>query len=143
MNHILIVEANFYKDIGEHLVKGAIAALDRAGVTYERLGVPGALEIPGAIKMAAKTGQYDAYIALGCIIRGETYHFEVVSNESARGLMDLSINHDLVISNGILTCNTREQAMVRADSAQKNKGGSFAHAALEMIGIKQKMIGRT
>ncbi len=139
MSHILIVEARFYEDIGDLLAKGVTNTLDDAGVTYDRIEVPGALEIPGAIKIAAKSGKYDAFIGLGCVIRGETYHFEVVCNESARGLMDLAVHHDLIISNGILTCNTTEQAIVRADPKQKNKGGSFAHVALEMIETKKKM----
>jgi len=139
--HILIAEARFYDDIGDLLLAGTTAVLDEFGVTYESVQVAGALELPAAILMAhaGKAKQFDAYIALGCVIRGETYHFEVVSNESARGLMDLSIQHGLAIANGILTCETREQAITRADPAQKDKGGSFARAALDMWAFKKEM----
>ncbi len=136
--HILIVEARFYDDVADHLLDGVVEALARAGARYDRVEVPGALEIPAAIKFASQSGTYDGYIALGCVIRGETYHFEVVSNESARGLMDLSIVDGLAIANGVLTCEDMDQAMVRADKAQKNKGGSFAEAVLVMAALKQK-----
>lgn len=138
MSHVLIIEARFYDDILDKLYEGVVKALDDAGVTHDKITVPGALEIPGAVVQADKSGRYDAYIALGCVIRGETYHFEVVCNESARGLMDLTTHHGLIISNGILTCETREQAVTRADIKQKDKGGSFAKAALDMIEIQNK-----
>lgn len=137
--HFLIVEARFYTDIADAMAAGAAQALENAGATYERIEVPGALEIPAAIAMAAqmqaddgKSPRYDGFVALGCIIRGETYHFEVVSNESARGIMDLSIRHSLAIGNGILTVENEEQAWVRADPQRKDKGGDAARAALAM-----------
>jgi len=133
--HLLIVEARFYTDISDHLAAGAIAALEAAGASYERKAVPGALEIPPAIAMAADSEIYDGFIALGCVIRGETSHYDIVAGESARGLMNLGIEKQLCIGNGILTCDTREQAVCRADPAQKNKGADAAHAALELIDI--------
>ncbi len=144
----LIVEARFYTDLADALAMGAIRALEDAGASYDRIAVPGALEIPAAIAMASQatlasqTGgrdatPYDGYIALGCIIRGETYHFEVVSNESARGLMDLTTAEMLVIGNGILTVENHDQAWVRADPKQKDKGGDAARAALAMAKLAQ------
>lgn len=137
--HFLIVEARFYTDIADAMAASAAQALENAGATYDRIEVPGALEIPAAIAMAAqmqaddgKSPRYDGFVALGCIIRGETYHFEVVSNESARGIMDLSIRHSLAIGNGILTVENEEQAWVRADPQRKDKGGDAARAALAM-----------
>ena len=137
--HFLIVEARFYTEIADAMAAGAAQVLDNAGVTYDRIEVPGALEIPAAIAMAAqqqaedgKGRRYDGFVALGCIIRGETYHFEVVSNESARGIMDLSIRHCLAVGNGILTVENEEQAWVRADPMRKDKGGDAARAALAM-----------
>ena len=138
--HFLIVEARFYTEIADAMASGAAQALEKAGATYDRIEVPGALEIPGAIAMAAqlqgKDGQsprYDGFVALGCIIRGETYHFEVVSNESARGIMDLSVRHGFAIGNGILTVENEDQAWVRADPQRKDKGGDAARAALAMV----------
>jgi 6,7-dimethyl-8-ribityllumazine synthase len=139
--HILIVEARFYNDLSDQLAAGAIAVLDAAGATYERVTVPGALEIPAAVKIASqrKKKKFDAYIALGCVIRGETYHFEIVANESARGLTWLSIDPGLIIGNGILTCDTEEQAIERADPNQQDKGGGAALAALSLLKIKAGM----
>jgi len=142
MVRILIVEARFYEDVSDHLLEGVVTVLDKAGVMYDCVQVPGALEIPAAIQFASRSGLYDGYIALGCVIRGETYHFEVVSNESARGLMDLSVRDSLAIANGILTCENKEQAMVRADKTQKNKGGGFAEAVLTMMALKKGMLKR-
>ncbi len=137
MTHVLIAEARFYDDIADHQLAGVKAALERAGATYDIVTVPGALEIPAVIKAASQSGKYDAYVALGCVIRGETYHFEIVSNESARGIMDLTVHHDLAIGNGILTCETYQQAIVRADPAQKNKGAEAAAAALAVLHFKR------
>ena len=134
--HILIVESPYYDDVANFLADGAIATLENAGATYERLQVPGALEIPAAIKFSSKKKKYDGYVALGCVIRGETSHYDVVAIESARALMDLSINYDLAVGNGILTCDNREQAIVRADPAQKNKGHDAVGAVLSLIEIK-------
>ena len=131
----LIVEARFYTELADALAAGAMKALDDAGVTYDRISVPGALEIPAAIAMASQRRDaepYDGYVALGCVIRGETYHFEIVCNESARGIMDLTTAEMLAIGNGILTVENGEQAWERADSARKDKGGDAARAALAM-----------
>ncbi|MCK5930818.1 6,7-dimethyl-8-ribityllumazine synthase [Fulvimarina manganoxydans] len=142
--HVLIVEARFYDDIADQLLAGAKAELDAADVTYDIVTVPGALEAPAAIGYAltgADEGgtEYDGYVVLGCVIRGETYHFEIVAGESARGLMALSIDESLAIGNGILTVENEEQAIVRADPAQKNKGGAAARTTLEMIALRERL----
>lgn len=139
--HILIVEARFYDDILDELSKGAIRALENARVTYERIPVPGALEIPVAVRMAAETGKYDAYVALGCVIRGETTHYEIVSNESARGLMNLALAHGLAIGNGILTVENEDQAWARARLDQQDKGGDAARAALRLATLRKQFSG--
>ena len=136
MIRILLVEARFYPHISDALYDGAAQALDIACAKAERITVPGALEIPAAIKAAA--GLYDGYVALGCVIRGETYHFEIVAGESARGLMDLSIGQGLAIGNGILTVDTEAQAIRRADRHQLDKGGDAVRAALAMVALKQR-----
>lgn len=136
---LLIVEARFYEDIADELVKGAAQVLDKAGAEYDRISVPGALEIPAAIKFAAEGGDsYDGYVALGCVIRGETSHYDYVCGESARGLQDLAIRDLLAIGNGILTVENRDQAWARCAVDQKNKGGAVAQAALRMIELKNK-----
>ncbi|HEX5281675.1 MAG TPA: 6,7-dimethyl-8-ribityllumazine synthase [Micropepsaceae bacterium] len=134
---VLIVEARFYPDISDALYEGAMKVLTGAGVATERVAVPGALEIPGAIRQAS--GIYDGFVALGCVIRGETYHFEIVSNESARGLMDLTVREGLCIGNGVLTVENEEQAMVRAAPNQGNKGGDAANACLALIQLKSRI----
>lgn len=134
MAKFLIVEARFYDHLNDQLIAGAKAALEDAGHQAEVLTVPGALEIPGAIAMAAESGRYDGFVAIGVVIRGETYHFEVVSNESAHGLMALAMD-GLCIGNGILTVEDEAQALVRADPAQKDKGGEAAKAAMRMLEI--------
>ena len=141
--NILIVEARFYTHISDALIDGATAALEKAGAHFERMSVPGALEIPPAIAIAARAGEhggrsFDGYIALGCIIRGETYHFEIVSNESARGLMDLGINHGLCIGNGILTVEDEDQARERAAVEIGDKGGDAARACLALIQARNR-----
>lgn len=139
--HFLIVEARFYEDIGDALANGAVAALEAAGASYERLEVPGALEIPGAIAMAAASGRgYAGYVALGCVIRGETSHYDTVCNESARGIMELTLEH-LAVGNGIITVEDAEQAWARADSSRKDKGGDAARAALRMADIANTYLG--
>jgi 6,7-dimethyl-8-ribityllumazine synthase len=134
--HLLVVEARFYREISDLLLEGAQRALDQAGATFERVEVPGALEVPAAIRMALETGTYDAYVALGCVIRGETSHYEIVAGESARGLMDLAVRHGALIGDGILTVENGEQARLRADPKGKNKGGDAARAALALLQIK-------
>lgn len=142
--HIMIVEARFYEDIADELVQGAIAALDEAGATYERFEVAGAFEIPSAISYALiheeleDKQRFDGYIALGCVIRGETSHYDYVCGESARGLMQLSMDYGLALANGILTVENRDQAMARASRNQKDKGGEVAKACLGMIDLKRQ-----
>ena len=135
MARILIVEARFYADLNDRLLAGAKAAL--GGHEVEVLTVPGALEIPAAIAFADASEAYDAYVALGIVIRGETYHFEIVAGESARGIMALTLD-GLAIGNGILTVENEEQALARADAERKDKGGEAARAALAMLALKQR-----
>jgi len=137
MARFLIVEARFYDHLNDLLIEGAQAALDDVGHKYEVVTVPGALEIPGAIAMAAETGRFEGFIAIGVVIRGETYHFEVVSNESARGIMALTLD-GLAIGNGILTVEDEEQALARADKTRKDKGGEAAKAAIAMLALKEQ-----
>ncbi len=137
MAKILIVEARFYDHLNDMLIDGARAAIEAAGHAHETITVPGALEIPGAIAMASESGAYDGYVALGVVIRGETYHFEIVAGESARGLMALSMD-GLCIGNGILTVENEAQALARAHPADKDKGGEAAKAALAMLALKAR-----
>jgi 6,7-dimethyl-8-ribityllumazine synthase len=132
MARILIVEARFYPHLNDMLLDGARNAIEAAGHEHETITVPGALEIPGAIALAAKSGRYCGFVALGVVIRGETWHFEVVSNESARGLMDLTLQ-GIAIGNGILTVEDEAQAVVRSDPAQADKGGGAARAAVALV----------
>lgn len=138
--HMLIVEARFYADLADEQAAGAIEAIEAAGGTWERVEVPGALEIPGAIKFAeyGKTKHFDGYVALGCVIRGETTHYDTVCNDSSRGLQHLAIDYDLAIGNGILTVEDSDQAWARANRSDKNKGGGAAEAALAMVALKKK-----
>lgn len=137
MAKFLIVEARFYEHLNDLLIEGAKAALSEAGHKHDVVTVPGALEIPGAIAMAAETGRYDGFVAIGVVIRGETYHFEVVSNESARGLMALSMD-GIAIGNGILTVENEAQALARARPTEKDKGGEAAKAAIAMLALKER-----
>lgn len=142
--HVLIVESPYYEHIAEGLARGAIAVLEKAGATYDRVSVPGALEIPGAIALAENAAadgakEYDGYVALGCVIRGETTHYEIVSGESARALMDLTVYDGVVIGNGILTVENGDQAWARANPDDKDKGGGAAEAALAMIELRRKL----
>ena len=135
MARVLIVEARFYAHLNDLLLEGARAAL--ADHEVEVVTVPGALEIPAAVALAAESGRFDAYVALGVVIRGETFHFEIVAGESARGLMALSLD-GLAVGNGILTVENEAQALVRADPARKDKGGEAAKAALAMLALKER-----
>ena len=135
MANILIVEARFYAHLNDLLLEGARAAIEAAGHTHETITVPGALEIPGAIALAAD--QYDAFVAIGVVIRGETYHFEIVAGESARALMALTLD-GLAIGNGILTTENEAQALTRARPTEKDKGGEAAKAALAMLKLKNR-----
>jgi 6,7-dimethyl-8-ribityllumazine synthase len=137
MARILIVEARFYDHLNDMLLAGARRAIEEAGHSHETVTVPGALEVPGALALAAETGRYDAYVAIGVVIRGETYHFEIVSNESARGIMALTMD-GIAIGNGILTTENEAQAIYRADPDQADKGGGAAKAALAMLDLRQK-----
>ena len=138
MARFLIVEARFYDHLNDLLIEGAQAALDEERHSYETITVPGALEIPGAIALAAETGRYDGFVAIGVVIRGETYHFEVDSNESARGLIALSLD-GIPIGNGILTVENEAQALVRARPDEKDKGGEAAKAAMAMLELKERL----
>jgi 6,7-dimethyl-8-ribityllumazine synthase len=141
--HLLVIEARFYDDLSDELYRGALAALDRAGATHDRVAVPGALEIPAALSMALDAMElgdlhYDGFICLGCVIRGETAHFDIVAQQSARALMDLSVSESLALGNGILTVENEDQAWARARVSDQNKGGAAAEAALAMIAIRQR-----
>ncbi len=136
---ILVVEARFYAEISDELATGAIAVLERAGCDYDRVVVPGALEIPTAIAMAEMGDEpYDGYVALGCVIRGETSHYDIVAGESARALMDLATGLGLAIGNGIITTENDKQAMARARAGEKDKGGFAAQACLDMIALRDR-----
>ena len=145
--HMLIVEARFYDHISDELLRGATQVLDQVGARYDRVSVPGALEIPAAIAVATDAAHrrrepYDGVIALGCVIRGETHHFEIVANESARALMDLAVKERLPVGNGILTVDNEAQALKRARPEEGDKGGVAARAALTMIGLKHTLAWR-
>jgi 6,7-dimethyl-8-ribityllumazine synthase len=143
--HILIVEARFYADIADALAGGAIAVLEAAGAGFERIAVPGAFEIPAAISFALRAHArgglerpFDGFLALGCVIRGETSHYDYVCGESARGLQDLAWRHAIAIGYGILTCENRAQAWARARPEEKDKGGDAARACLDMIALRHR-----
>lgn len=138
MARFLIVEARFYDHLNDMLIAGAKSALKAAGHEVDVLTVPGALEVPGAISLASESGQYDGYIAVGVVIRGETYHFEIVAGESARGIMALTMD-GLAIGNGILTVENEAQAIVRADPKQLNKGAGAAEAAMALLSLREKL----
>ena len=140
MAKILIVEARFYGHLNDMLIAGAKAAIEGAAQEAEVLTVPGALEIPGAIALALESDQYDGFVAIGVVIRGETYHFEIVAGESARAIMALTMD-GIAIGNGILTVENEDQALVRADPAQKNKGGEAAEAALALLKLQERFGG--
>ncbi len=142
--HVMIIESRFYEDIADELVSSAIDVLEAGGVTYERFQVPGAFELPAAIQFAVRSmdfytarRRFDGYVALGCVIRGETAHFDYVCEHSTRGLQDLILKHTLAMGYGILTCDTREQAMARAKRDQHDRGGAAARACLAMIELKR------
>ena len=145
---ILIVEARFYPDLADELLKGAIDALGAFGAEHDVVTVPGALEIPAVIALAEEAGHrpagvaYDGYVALGTVIRGETWHFEIVAGESARGLMDLAIGKRLAIGNGILTVEDEAQAWARALVSEGDKGGAAARACLDVLSLKKRLLGQ-
>lgn len=137
MATVLLVEARFYPHLNDMLINGARKAIEAAGHKHETLTVPGALEIPGAIALAARSGRYCAFVGLGVVIRGETYHFEIVSNESARGLMDLTLQ-GYAVGNGVLTVENEGQAIARCDPRQLDKGGAASRAALALLDLREK-----
>jgi 6,7-dimethyl-8-ribityllumazine synthase len=139
--HFLIIEARFYPHISDELANGATAELENRGATYERRAVPGVLEIPSALAMAARAGgdRYDGYVLLGCVIRGETSHYDIVANESARAILGYAVEHALAIGNGILTVENEAQALVRAGVDQKNKGAGAAAAAFELAALRSEL----
>ena len=137
MARVLIAEARFYAHLNDMLLEGARGAIDAAGHSHETITVPGALELPGAIALAAESGKYDAYVALGVVIRGETWHFEIVAGESARGLMALTMD-GLAVGNGILTVENEAQAIARANPRHANKGGGAAEAALALLELRKR-----
>jgi len=144
---ILIVEARYYDDLADLLLAGAVKVLEEAGAEVERVTVPCSLEIPGAIAIAIEAGRrrrrpYDGVVALGCVIRGDTIHFEIVSQESARGLMAMSMTHALPIGNGIITVNTQSQGFARARVEEMDKGGDAARAALALVRVKRQLAGK-
>ncbi len=139
--HLLLVEAQFYPHISALLRQGAERALAEAGATFEAVAVPGAFEIPGAIKFAAKSGNFDGYVALGCVIRGETSHYDHVCSESARGLQDLACRDGLAIGFGIATCNNEAQALARTSCDGRDMGGKAVRACLAMVALKRRFAG--
>jgi len=140
--HILILEARFYEDIADELARGAMAALDRAGASHERVAVPGALELPAALAMAAASeAHYDGYVLLGCVIRGETSHYDIVANESAAAIMRLVTEQRLAVGYGILTVENDDQAWERAGVDRHNKGAAAAEAALAMVAVRARLKG--
>ena len=143
MAHFLVIDARFYPDLADELVRGAIAELARRGASHERISVPGVLEIPAALAMVlgARSGQrrFDGYVLLGCVIRGETTHYDIVANESARAVMRLSVERGLAVGNGILTVENGEQAWARAKVGGKNKGGAAAAAACDMADLAARL----
>lgn len=136
--HVLIVEARFYDELLDELSAGAREVLDEAGATHETVAVPGSLEVPGAIAIAEETGRFDGYVALGVVIRGETAHFDIVAGESARGLMELTLD-GLAVGNGIITVESEEQAWSRAARKRLNKGAAAAAAALALVRLRREL----
>jgi 6,7-dimethyl-8-ribityllumazine synthase len=138
MARFLIVEARFYAHLNDMLVAGARGALEAAGHKADVVTVPGALEIPGAISLAAESDRYDGFVGIGVVIRGETYHFEIVAGESARGIMALTMD-GIAVGNGVLTVENEAQALIRADPAQDNKGAGAAEAAMALLALQEKV----
>lgn len=145
--YLLIIDARFYEDIADELVKGAIAAIEAGGGSHTRVSVPGAFELPAAVRFAVRSMElvggrrrYDGYVALGCVIKGETDHYEHVCRESIHGISNIAVEYSLAVGLGILTCATREQAVARAAVNQGNKGGAAAEAAMHMIRVKRSFL---
>ena len=140
-DRVLVATSRYYEKISAELEAGAQEVLDTAGVISETIVVPGAFEVPGVIAMAADSSRYDGYVALGCVVRGETSHYDYVCGESARGLMTLAVERRLAIGYGILTVENQDQAWARADRKQKNKGCDAAEACLAMLALRKKFVG--
>lgn len=143
MPHLLIIDARFYEDLADEMVKGAVAVLERAGATYDRVSVPGAFEVPAALSMALDAAEnggtaYHGYVLLGCVIRGETSHYDIVAGESGRAIMDIAVAEGVAVGYGILTVENDDQAWVRARVEEGNKGGAAAEAALAMIALRAR-----
>ena len=143
MAHLLIIDSRYYEEIASELHRGAVQALEGAGATHDHITVPGALEVPGAMAMAIEamdrgTVRYDGFVALGCVIRGETTHYDIVAEQSARAIMDIAVAKQMAVGNGILTVENRDQALARARVDKMNKGGAAAEAALAMIGLRDR-----
>ncbi len=145
--YLLIVDARYYADISDELVRGALGAIEEVRGSHMRVSVPGAFELPAAIRMAIRSMElvggrrrYDGYVALGCVIRGETSHYDHICMEATRGLNDIAMNFSVAVGNGILTCETREQALARAATNQGNKGAQAARAAIEMVRVKRELM---
>ncbi|MEX0852125.1 MAG: 6,7-dimethyl-8-ribityllumazine synthase [Bauldia sp.] len=141
MAHLLIIEARFYDDIADELLSGAVRSIERAGATYERVSVPGSFELPAALSMAMEAvamggKRYDGYVILGCVIRGETSHYDIVANESARGIMRLAVEETAAVGYGIVTVDNEDQARARARADGPNRGGQAAEAALRMVAVR-------
>ncbi len=137
--HTALIEARFYEDIADELVRGATAVLEACDASFERFSVPGVLEIPSALAMAVECGRFQGYVLLGCVIRGQTSHYDIVANQSARAIVTLASERQLAVGNGILTVETHEQALVRAAVDKKNKGGDAARAVLALHGLRQTL----
>lgn len=138
MKKILIIESRFYEDIADMLMKAAVTTIERSDYKYETISVPGAFEIPAAVSMAINSGKFGGYVTLGCVIRGETSHYDHVCTESARGLCNLAVQHHAAIGYGIITAENMKQALVRADMKGKNMGGRAAYACIEMMKLQNK-----
>jgi 6,7-dimethyl-8-ribityllumazine synthase len=136
---LLIIEARFYEELADELARGAIAAIETAGASFDRVAVPGVLETPAALAMAVDGGRHDGYVMLGCVIRGETGHYDIVAVQSARAIMDLAVKHRLALGNGILTVENGDQAWARARVGEGDKGGAAARAALAMIKARARL----
>ena len=139
--HIMIIESPYYEEINNRMIESVLIEMEQAGATYERFEVPGSFELPGAIRMAigVDPDRFDGYVALGCVIRGETSHYDYVCEESARGLNNLVLEHGIAVGYGVLTTENREQAMARSSRDQHDRGGAAARACLAMIDLKRKL----
>ncbi len=137
-HHVIVIDGQFYHDIAEELVRGAVYVLENHDISYDHVSVPGAFELPGAVRMAMDSKKYDGYVALGCVIRGETSHYDHVCAETMRGLQQLVLEHAIALGTGVLTCETKEQAWTRARETEGNKGASAAYACMKMMQLREQ-----